>query len=528
MKSLTRRQIGMALSLGWVLLLAFLNLVQADSVYAGTDWMFSYNTRRLFRNFTLIGGSIGVFLLVLLLYGSVKYLKSGDFTKLQPGRLDAVKVEIPVMIAAAAIFFAFQGGYITGYYPFAVLFGEEYIPYTVYSVIKFMFSQAVWYGILYAALLLLVRRYLLHSIRETSWIAGRIRAYRHRTEPEKRLDNRHKRYLILMAVILVADLITLFLGYTRNVHYLIFSGALTVAAGVVFLFTYLSGQLRTDLGKLLHQIDDMAGGEKTAAEKLLPETSVLYQASGQLSHIEAAMENTIARQVQAERMKIDLVTNVSHDLKTPLTSMVGYTDLLKLEPLSAEAQDYVEVIALKQEQLKDMIQDLFELAKSTSNSEQLQIETLDMKKLLEQIMADMQDAIDTSECEFRSAFGEEPLLFLGDNRKMYRVVQNLLENALKYALSGTRIYVTAGRTNERIVMTIKNIAAYEMNFTAEEITERFARGDQSRSTEGHGLGLAIASSFTRNMGGSMEVSVDGDLFKVTLEFPEDTTRESST
>ena len=193
--------------------------------------------------------------------------------------------------------------------------------------------------------------------------------------------------------------------------------------------------------------------------------------------------------------------------------MVGYTDLLKKEDLTPAAQDYVEVISVKQEQLKEMIQSLFELSKSTSGTEKFQMEKMDMKRLIEQTLADMDDAIAQSNLSFRTALGDEPLPFLGDNGKMYRVIQNLVENILKYSLGGTRVYIDAGKENGEIFVTMKNISAYEMNFEAEEMMERFVRGDESRTSEGHGLGLAIASSYTANMGGRKELAADGELFR---------------
>ena len=147
------------------------------------------------------------------------------------------------------------------------------------------------------------------------------------------------------------------------------------------------------------------------------------------------------------------------------------------------------------------------------------MEKMDMKRLIEQTLADMDDAIAQSSLIFRTALGDEPLPFLGDNGKMYRVIQNLVENILKYSLGGTRVYIDAGKKNGEIFVTMKNIS-YEMNFEAEEMMERFVRGDESRTSEGHGLGLAIASSYTANMGGRMELAADGDLFKVILRFPE--------
>ena len=171
------------------------------------------------------------------------------------------------------------------------------------------------------------------------------------------------------------------------------------------------------------------------------------------------------------------------------------------------------------ESLKDMIQDIFDLSKSTSGTAELHLETLDMKKLLEQTLGDMEDAIKSSGMVIREAMPEMPLKFTGDGKKMYRVLQNLIGNALKYSLAGTRIYIIAERRASQVQVTIKNTAAYEMDFTSEEIMERFARGDKSRNTEGHGLGLAIAESFVKNMKGGLQVTVDGDQFKVQLTFP---------
>ena len=288
---------------------------------------------------------------------------------------------------------------------------------------------------------------------------------------------------------------------------------------IILLRLWFSNPLAHDTGLLVQQIQAMSEGESIPEGLRLTEKSFLYETDQNLAHVEEAMKKSVEKQMQAERLKVDLITNMSHDLKTPLTSMVGYTDLLKKEELSDAARDYVDVISMKQEQLKNMIQDLFDLSKATSNVEQLTMEVLDMRKLLEQTLGDMEDQIKASENVIRTNFSQEPLLFLGDNSKMYRVVQNLLENALKYSLADTRIYVEAQKSGNKIRACIKNIASYEMDFAPEEIMERFVRGDKARTTQGHGLGLAISSSYVRNMGGSLEIELDGDLFKVNLEFP---------
>lgn len=225
------------------------------------------------------------------------------------------------------------------------------------------------------------------------------------------------------------------------------------------------------------------------------------------------------KQLRSERMKVDLITNVSHDLKTPLTSMIGCIDLLKqVEELPQEAQDYVKLLSAKTERLRGMIQDVFDMAKATSGGQDLQMERLDMVRLIRQTAADMQDRIDRSGLHYRMKIEDGELPFLGDSKKMYRVYQNLIENTLKYSMEGSRVYVEVSSQDGKILTSIKNISGCEMDFSADEIMERFTRGDKSRSTEGNGLGLAIARSFTEACGGSFQVTLDGDLFRVDTEF----------
>ncbi|BDF35760.1 hypothetical protein CE91St62_38230 [Lachnospiraceae bacterium] len=292
---------------------------------------------------------------------------------------------------------------------------------------------------------------------------------------------------------------------------------LAVVSYVCYIKSFRNNKVYKDTACLLRQIDEMSDGELNA-QAIEEEDSLLYEGSKKLSSIGANLKRIMEKQMQAERMKIDLITNVSHDLKTPLTSMVGYIDLLKKEEMGDEAKDYVDVLALKQEQLKDMIQDIFDLSKSTSGEVNLELEELDMKKLLEQTLGDMEDAVVKSGMAIRERVDDRSLNIVGDGKKLYRVLQNIISNALKYSLKGTRIYIDAGREENQVYVSVKNTASYEMDFGPEEIMERFSRGDKSRNTEGHGLGLAIAESFTKNMGGSMSVDIDGDQFKVKVVF----------
>lgn len=236
--------------------------------------------------------------------------------------------------------------------------------------------------------------------------------------------------------------------------------------------------------------------------------------------INAGFNESFEEQMKSERTKTALITNVSHDLKTPLTSIITYVDLLSKEDLSDTARDYVTVLAQKSERLKSIVADLFDLSKSASGNIPLEMESLDLKRLIEQTLADMRDSIDGSELTLKVKLPEEEVNIYSDGKKLYRVFQNILDNALKYSMTGTRVFITLDVEGSMAVATVKNTAAYEMDFTAEEVLQRFSRGDKSRTGDGSGLGLSIAESFTRACGGDFKVELDGDLFKVTISFRE--------
>lgn len=274
-----------------------------------------------------------------------------------------------------------------------------------------------------------------------------------------------------------------------------------------------------DLGRLIRQIESISEGD-LKADADIPRESLYYNASKQLSNIGSGLDKSLQDQMKGERMKIDLITNVSHDLKTPLTSIISYVDLLgRDETLSPEARDYVMILNQKTERLKNTIADLFELAKSTSGEAKVTLEPMDLKKLMEQTLEDMSDQIEEAGFKVRFQCEADHTKFKGDVNRMYRVVQNVLENALKYSLKGTRIFVTISNVGQKVCLTVQNTSAYEMDFTEEEIMERFYRGEKSRTSEGNGLGLSIADSFTANCGGEFKIEIDGDQFKAMILFP---------
>lgn len=237
-----------------------------------------------------------------------------------------------------------------------------------------------------------------------------------------------------------------------------------------------------------------------------------------INEIGDGLDKSVSAQVKAERMKTDLITNVSHDLKTPLTSIISYTELLsQVEDLPEEARDYVAIIAKKSERLKNLTQDLFDVSKVQSGNESITFEKLDAALLINQSLAEHDNEIKASELNFNVKVDKD-LYFSADGRKMSRVIGNLIDNAIKYAMKGTRVFVSAFEKDNEVVIELKNTSAYPMDFDAEEITGRFVRGDESRTDGGNGLGLAIAKSYTEVCGGKFDIVLDGDLFKAVIRF----------
>lgn len=218
-------------------------------------------------------------------------------------------------------------------------------------------------------------------------------------------------------------------------------------------------------------------------------------------------------------MKTELISNVSHDLKTPLTSIITYIDLLKDENLSrGNREEYLEVLDRKSQRLKDLIEDLFEVSKATSGDINLNIIDVDIVSLMKQTLLELSDKINESDLIIKKNLPSEKVVLRLDSQRTFRVFENLIINITKYSMKGSRVYIDILEGLDNVTISFKNIAAEEIDYDVNYITDRFVRGDKSRNTEGSGLGLAIAKSFVELQGGSFEVSNDGDLFKVIIVF----------
>ncbi|MBU5455215.1 HAMP domain-containing histidine kinase [Caproiciproducens sp. MSJ-32] len=239
----------------------------------------------------------------------------------------------------------------------------------------------------------------------------------------------------------------------------------------------------------------------------------------ELLKIQRGFKKAVDEEVKSQKMKTDLITNVSHDLKTPLTSIITYIDLLKDENSSEEnKKQYIDIINKKAQRLKILIEDLFEMSKVSSNNISLNIMDIDIIQLIKQAEIELQDRINEVGLTVKWNISDDKIVVPLDSQKTFRVFDNLFNNIIKYSMRNSRVYVDINNKDEEVEIILKNISAVEMDFTEEEIVERFQRGDKSRSTEGSGLGLAIAKSFVEAQGGSFKIDLDGDLFKVIIRF----------
>lgn len=239
-----------------------------------------------------------------------------------------------------------------------------------------------------------------------------------------------------------------------------------------------------------------------------------------INNIGEGLDKAIEEQVKSERMKSDLITNVSHDLKTPLTSIINYVDLIKKEESIQPdyINDYINVLESKSKRLKLLIEDLFEASKVSSGNIELQISKIDLAQLLRQSIGELEEKLSKSNLDIKLNIPNNKVYIWADGRRMYRVFENLLSNIAKYSLEGTRVYIDVYDYDKNLKVTMKNISSYELNFDPSEIMERFKRADESRNTEGSGLGLAIARDLVNLQGGKFYIEIDGDLFKANLEF----------
>ena len=272
-------------------------------------------------------------------------------------------------------------------------------------------------------------------------------------------------------------------------------------------------------GRLLEGAKRMRSGdlESKVDDKYL--VGCFREFAGELNGLADVAMVAAQNQLKSERMKTELITNVSHDIKTPLTSIINYVDLLEKPHTQEEESAYVEVLSRQSQRLKKLIDDLMEMSKASTGNIQVEIAEIDAVEAVTQALGEFSDKLTAAGLTPVFHQSEEHILLLADGRLLWRAVSNVLSNAVKYALPGTRLYVDVSATEDKAIISFKNISGAQLNISADELMERFVRGDSSRNTEGSGLGLNIAKSLMELQKGQLQLLVDGDLFKVTLVFP---------
>ena len=328
------------------------------------------------------------------------------------------------------------------------------------------------------------------------------------------IDLRDNASRVLLKLVLINFII---LGFISLLWYWGLAALIIYSVILFLLLRKYVRKIQDQYQLLLQATNELAQGNLNGT---IPEDLGVFEPfREEIDKIRTGFRKAVDEEVKSTKMKTDLITNVSHDLKTPLTAIITYVDLLKDPNLPAEDQKkYIQILNQKANRLKLLIEDLFEISKATSKTVQLNIVDVDIVSLLRQVKLELQDKIEATDLLFRWQLPEEKVILPLDSQRTYRVFENLLVNITKYAMPHTRVYITMEDTENHVKISMKNISATELNFNPSEITERFVRGDASRNTEGSGLGLAIAKSFTELQGGRLEVFTDADLFTVEITF----------
>jgi signal transduction histidine kinase len=319
--------------------------------------------------------------------------------------------------------------------------------------------------------------------------------------------------LFILFAIVFAFGVGVILIYIRPIFFIFYAFCFVfVGMPILVLIVKRTGYFN----RIVYIANELASGN---FEPDLPVTgrSVLATLAGNINTLKHGVKTLQKSQSKSERLKNELITNVSHDLRTPLTSIITYTELLKTGDLADEDREaYIQIIDRKAQRLKVLIDDLFEASKMASGSIELERDKVDLVQLLAQSLAEHNEAISESTLQFRVTTPDTPIYAFVDGQRLWRVFDNLIGNILKYSLANTRVYISMKSTHDKTLIVFKNVAKYELGENIEELFERFKRGDTSRHTEGSGLGLAIAKSIVDLHDGSLDIEVDGDLFKVTV------------
>ena len=367
--------------------------------------------------------------------------------------------------------------------------------------------------IIYLACILLfetiVKRIKTHTFIKTTiayWIYIRLKEFTRNVKITKS-------FIIYFVLYLMSNIISLGIMLAN-----VLIGLILVLALNIYVYIYLAKRLESYIN-IKKAINDLYNGKTD----LYLSESEFYgedkEIAKNINDIAGGLSNAIDERLKSERLKTELITNVSHDIKTPLTSIINYIDLLKKENIKGEKiNEYLDILDSKSQRLKKLTEDLVEASKASSGSIKLNIEKLNVNELIKQVSGEFEDKFKAHNLEEIISFPEKEVYIKADSRYMYRIIENMYSNISKYAMEGTRVYVDILERNNKVLIQLKNVSNQKLNISADELMQRFVRGEASRNTEGSGLGLSIARSLTDLQNGQFNIYLDGDLFKVTIEF----------
>ncbi len=352
-------------------------------------------------------------------------------------------------------------------------------------------------------------KYQTLSVRFLRWVKSKVvRLYRSIMDID--LDNNTDKGIL--KIVLLNLVILLFLGCLK------FFGMVGLVIYSIILFVIIRREMKNvqrQYKSVLHMTEQMAEGNLKI--KLEEDLGVFEPIGSSLEKVQQGFEKAVVEEAKSQNMKTELITNVSHDLKTPLTAIITYVDLLKKEDVTdEERKQYIETLDQKSQRLKVLIEDLFEVSKAQSGNVKMNYMDVDVVSLLKQVKSEMSDQIQASSLDFKWNISAEKVMLSLDGQRTYRVFENLISNALKYSLPNSRVYVNLSQDEECVKIVFRNVSAQELDFDPDRLTDRFVRGDASRNSEGSGLGLAIAKSFVELQKGTFKIEVDDDLFKVII------------
>jgi len=286
---------------------------------------------------------------------------------------------------------------------------------------------------------------------------------------------------------------------------------------------YYVSRALTSLSNIMKWVKEMTKGNLDFTIATVNRSLAFSSFVGDIANLQTGIKQAVIKALQGERLKTELITNVSHDLKTPLTSIISYVDLLKKENLDNEkADEYICVLEDKSARLKKLVDDLLEASKAANGDIIVNYGSIDLCALTEQSVAEYSETAEEAGLDIRLKLCEKPAIVHGDGTLLWRIMDNLLSNAVKYSQKYSRVYIDVENTGISGIITVKNISEAALDISSEQLLERFVRGDQSRGTEGSGLGLSIAKSLSELQGGTLDLRVDGDLFKVVVSLPLET------